>query len=55
MATLTRFKTLKSLKQSSETKSKRTVSESTLRMTEIEKFMLLLQKEKPQKAKTTKK
>ena len=54
MATLARYKTFRSLKKSSKTKSKRTVSESTLPMTEVEKFMLLLQKEKLQKAKTTK-
>ena len=51
MATLTRFKTFQSLKQSPSAKSKSTVNEIALRMTEIEKFMLLLQKKNQKKAK----
>ncbi len=55
MATLTRFKSFRSLKQNSSTKSNKSVNEIASQMTEIEKFMLLIQKKNQQKLKTAKK
>ncbi len=54
MAKLTRYRTFRSLKQSTSAKSKRDANIDPIKINEVEKFMLLLQKKKPHREKTTK-
>ena len=54
MATLTRYSTLRSLKQSPAAKAKRTANASPLQITEVKTFLLLLQKKNLKKVKITK-